>query len=1007
MRFRRLGGSRSLLPLVLAAVVLGAVSNPVAGVSDAPSGPSISAPPPVTDEAIPFPFEAARARKSKLGGVLRSLLEAVRGGAQPHQIKSDARFRSAGLGFLGDRLLVPVEIISRGQAGLLAPVLEALGGRDIATVGRALSVRLPVLALPALETNPNVHSVRTVQARTWRGRAITQGDFAIRAPLVRPPEFSPGVTGAGVTVGLLSDSYDCLNGEAEDLANGELKQSVLVLKELPNCASGTDEGRGMAQLVADVAPDANLMFRTAVLGQSDFAQGIQDLVAEGADIIVDDIGYLTAPFFTDGVVAQSASSAVQQGVAYFSSAGNSGRQSYASRFVETTVDSSRFHDFHNDDGTGSRAVSADGVPVQEMFIPVSGVTQLSLQWDDAYASAASSNDVGAATDVDLFLIDEAGDVVASSRFDNTGGDPSEYLVFFNNDHYGDGSSGTFYIAVQVFDGPTPSRFKWIDFGGSAVVVDPDSGARVSDVLPRTDSGTLFGHPRAQGAFGVAAVSFFNAPECGNTEWRPNDFSSVGGVPLLRDVDGAALNPPQFRGAPRATGPDGGDTSFFGFNLNAFPADPTECNDSGQFPNFFGTSASAPHVAAVAALLLEANPSATPDLLYQALTSGALPGGNPPILEGAGMVRADRALAFLDSMEPVLDFTVTPSEIVKGEAITLEWQAQNATSCVSSGSWREEERGTEGLISGKPGFVKTYEYTLTCTNGNAAQGPTPSVSVTETVTVTEPDEASPTPTLNFSVEPSTITLGEEITLSWATENATSCVSSGDWREEERGVEGQVSGPPGFAKTYEYTLTCTNGSGSSAPSVRQTETVVVEDDAPVAPTIDFKVTPSTIELGEAIALTWTTTHATRCKSLGDWKERERGASGSLSGPPGRVKIYEYTLQCFNGNGGDAPSQTATQFVAVNAAGSAAAVPNLQFSVNPEQITLGENIALQWSASGADRCVSLGDWKRENRGLSGTASGPPGKAKLYSYNLTCINDSVSPQTWASENRYVEVSE
>ena len=84
---------------------------------------------------------------------------------------------------------------------------------------------------------------------------------------------------------------------------------VKVLQDLPG--GGSDEGRAMLQVVHGIAPKARLDFRTGFISPGDFAQGILQLQKDSCNIIVDDVTYITEPFFPDGVVAQAANNACE------------------------------------------------------------------------------------------------------------------------------------------------------------------------------------------------------------------------------------------------------------------------------------------------------------------------------------------------------------------------------------------------------------------------------------------------------------------------------------------------------------------------------------------------------------------------------------------------------------------------------------------------------------------------------------------------------------------------
>jgi subtilisin family serine protease len=179
---------------------------------------------------------------------------------------------------------------------------------------------------------------------------------------------------------------------------------------------------------------------------------------------------------------------------------------------------------------------------------------------------------------------------------NEGGDPVETPVISNATD----STVDVNVSVELFSGPAPGKIKyvWFDLGNCLFHLDEFN----------TESGTAYGHANAAGAEAVGAAPWYNTAEFGSPLWgnkcKPaclEYFSSAGGVPILFDKKGKRLPFPLMRLKPGVTGPDGGNTSFF-FARTTDPA--VGGGEPDQFPNFFGTSASAPHVAAIAALMLE-------------------------------------------------------------------------------------------------------------------------------------------------------------------------------------------------------------------------------------------------------------------------------------------------------------------------------------------------------------------------------------------------------------------
>ena len=540
---------------------------------------------------------------------------------------------------------VVIEAVAQQGAESLKATLEKLGLERGSAFGRMVSGLLPITQIEKLEQIDNLLFVRPGYRPISKvGSVTSQGDAAQGTDIARNV---CGVNGAGITVGILSDSYNALGGAEEGAESGDLPgpgnpsgnfNPTIVLEDIE---FGIDEGRAMAEIVYDVAPEATLAFHTAVLGQANFANGILRLAEDaGAEVIVDDIGYLADPFFQDGIVAQAVDQVKASGATYFSAAGNSERASYESEFRPSSdtikiadangnpIGDYVLHDFDPGDGTDY----FQRITTSSAFI--------SFQWSQPYASICPTSP-GAASDLDILVFTREGDfqsAIFGGFFANVGGDPFEILSFFTD------FSVEAYIVIGKFvgipefgievpgDNPNPERIKYINFGSE---IDEEYA---------TNSGTIFGHPNAAGAIAVGAVPYFDTPAFGDEAPILEPFSSAGGVPILLTPCGEPIAP-EVREKPEVSGPDGGNTTFFFADI---------AEDEDDFPNFFGTSASAPHVAGLAALMLQAA-DISPDSIESILQSTALdmddpatPGPDPgfDFGTGYGFVQAPEALSQL-------------------------------------------------------------------------------------------------------------------------------------------------------------------------------------------------------------------------------------------------------------------------------------------------------------------------------------------------------------------------
>ena len=103
---------------------------------------------------------------------------------------------------------VGVDMYANDPASLQGS-LAAFGAEDINTNGPLISAQVPVAALGKLAALSSLEFADPVLAITHaasQGRVVSQGDAAMNADVARA---NSGLDGTGVTVGVMSDSYNC------------------------------------------------------------------------------------------------------------------------------------------------------------------------------------------------------------------------------------------------------------------------------------------------------------------------------------------------------------------------------------------------------------------------------------------------------------------------------------------------------------------------------------------------------------------------------------------------------------------------------------------------------------------------------------------------------------------------------------------------------------------------------------------------------------------------------
>jgi len=475
------------------------------------------------------------------------------------------------------RTAIPKLADSDAVAYVRSPIPVENGGGMPERSGEA-SLSTPFIDGPvaSLEPGPDVGSARALGSRSVAGSVTSEGVAVVGADDAQ----AAGYDGEGVTVAVVDIGFDTDDPEIAD--------RIVRTKDFSGTGVGggrTAHGTATAEIVVDVAPKVNLVLVKATSGTEMLAAINYVDTQTDADVASMSLG-LAGGYPLDGSskLDRELDESVANGTVWSVSAGNEGDGKHWNG------------EFRDGDGDGYHNVTND-----DETMNVEGPLSLRLQWADWPRTDQ---------DYDVYVIDESGNVVASSQTVQNGSQPPYESVFCS-------CSGTHYVVIERVDADGTTEFDMFMTTGST----PEYyTTERSLTVPAT----------AKRATTVGAVRY----DTGDLE----SYSSRGPT-----RDG--------RNKPDVVAPTAVSTS--------------------AYPNreFAGTSASAPHVAGSAALVIDGDESLDSSSVKRRLRNTARPvlGSEPNTVTGWGQVDLTSAIR----PQSPLKTWIRPGKIVEANQEDVE------------------------------------------------------------------------------------------------------------------------------------------------------------------------------------------------------------------------------------------------------------------------------------------------------------------------------------------------
>ena len=498
---------------------------------------------------------------------------------------------SAELATLGVSGIVDSPVLGVVQAWMPADKLE-----NAAALSEVTRISVPSYAV-ARRSPP-------ATARPRTGSKVTEGDQILGAAQFRS---STGYTGQGMVVGVISDGDSDVS---TDQKTGDLPANVWDDPNNSSWGSSGAEGTAMMEIVYDLAPGVKQLGFAGPATTADFLTALNDFASDiNANVIVDDIGFPGDAMFTYGNFASGVQDFAQAhpNIHLATAAGNDALGFWAGTWnstpVHVTVNGVTYTQAMNWGTAGS--------PNTKLMIhdPMATDTiAYIVEWDDPWDENSSTNDPN---DYDVVLYDGSTQMPIACNQGINIGPPSGQTSGCNQTNTQPlDTPGP--LPVQGSDAPLSGNDAYLEvfFGTGNPQNNPGTNLKIlvyaQSAIPVQVTPSSPGSIYDQSAVGVPVGSSMTPGEITAGAVEPyspysiETYSSTGPVEFGIPGTGPGTQQAEAIQKPDFVAPDCVTVTGVG----------------GFIVPFCGTSAAAPHIAGLLALLIPAYPNDDPYTLLQ-------------------------------------------------------------------------------------------------------------------------------------------------------------------------------------------------------------------------------------------------------------------------------------------------------------------------------------------------------------------------------------------------------